>query len=177
MQKQLKNPIEIYLKDKIENEYEVYLKEKSYDALKLNYKDFKPIYLKKFKLRFFISIVLVSFAMLCLSSYCYETNADADKVIMFNNLLMTSLFNVIIDIPLMIVFIRSFVIIGDTYYYLTNDLKNWKTLSSNSFKLNSQKLIYSEFDQLSQHSFILSLMNIIASINLLSTINSFLNVV
>lgn len=177
MQKQLKNPIEIYLKSKIEEEYSSYIKEKPYDSLRLNYKDFKPIYLKKFKLRFFISIVLISFAMLCLTSYCYETNADTDKVIMLNNLLITSLFNLIIDIPLMIVFIRSFVIIGDTYYYITNDLKEWKTLSSNSFKLNSQKLIYNEFDQLSQHSFILSLMNIIALINLLSTINGFLNVI
>ena len=175
MQKQLKNPIEIYLKSKIEEEYSSYIKEKPYDSLRLNYKDFKPIYLKKFKLRVFISMMLISITILCLASYIYEMNPIMERMIMLNNLVMISLFNLIVDVVLLIVFIRSYSIINDNYYHTKNDLKEWKTLSSNSFKLNSQKLIYNEFDQLSQHSFILSLMNIIALINLLSTINSFLN--
>lgn len=175
MQKQLKNPIEIYLKSKIEEEYSSYIKEKPYDSLRLNYKDFKPIYLNRFKLRCFICMMLISITILCLASYIYEMNPIMERMIMINNLVMISLFNLIVDIVLLIVFIRSYSIINDTYYHITNDLKEWKTLSSNSFKLNSQKLIYNEFDQLSQHSFILSLMNIIALINLISTINSFLN--
>lgn len=175
MQKQLKNPIEIYLKSKIEDEYSSYIKEKPYDSLRLNYKDFKPIYLNRFKLRCFICMMLISITILCLASYIYEMNPIMERMIMINNLVMLSLFNFIIDVVLLIAFIRSYSIINDTYYHTKNDLKEWKTLSSNSFKLNSQKLIYNEFDQLSQHSFILSLMNIIAAINLLSTINSFLN--
>lgn len=175
MQKQLKNPIEIYLKSKIEEEYSSYIKEKPYDSLRLNYKDFKPIYLNRFKLRCFICMMLISITILCLASYIYEMNPIMERMIMINNLVMLSLFNLIVDVVLLIVFIRSYSIINDTYYHTKNDLKEWKTLSSNSFKLNSQKLIYNEFDQLSQHSFILSLMNIIAAINLISTINSFLN--
>lgn len=175
MQKQLKNPIEIYLKSKIEDEYSSYIKEKPYDSLRLNYKDFKPIYLNRFKLRCFICMMLISITILCLASYIYEMNPIMERMIMINNLVMLSLFNLIVDVVLLIVFIRSYSIINDTYYHTKNDLKEWKTLSSNSFKLNSQKLIYNEFDQLSQHSFILTLMNIIAAINLISTINSFLN--
>lgn len=175
MQKQLKNPIEIYLKSKIEEEYSSYIKEKPYDSLRLNYKDFKPIYLNRFKLRCFICMMLISITILCLASYIYEMNPIMERMTMLNNLVMISLFNLIVDVVLLIVFIRSYSIINDTYYHTKNDLKEWKTLSSNSFKLNSQKLIYNEFDQLSQHSFILTLMNIIAAINLISTINSFLN--
>lgn len=175
MQKQLKNPIEIYLKSKIEEEYSSYIKEKPYDSLRLNYKDFKPIYLNRFKLRCFICMMLISITILCLASYIYEMNPIMERMIMINNLVMLSLFNLIVDVVLLIVFIRSYSIINDTYYHTKNDLKEWKTLSSNSFKLNSQKLIYNEFDQLSQNSFILTLMNIIAAINLISTINSFLN--
>lgn len=177
MQKQLKNPIEIYLKSKIEDEYSEYLKSSNYESLKLNYKDFKPIYLNRFKLRCFICMMLISITILCLASYLYEMNPIMERMTMLNNLVMISLFNLIVDVVSLIVFIRSYSIINDTYYHTKNDLKEWKTLSSNSFKLNSQKLIYNEFDQLSQHSFILSLMNIIASINLLSTINGFLNVI
>jgi hypothetical protein len=175
MQKQLKNPIEIYLKSKIEEAYSSYIKEKPYDSLRLNYKDFKPIYLNRFKLRCFICMMLISITILCLASYIYEMNPIMERMTMLNNLVMISLFNLIVDVVLLIVFIRSYSIINDTYYHTKNDLKEWKTLSSNSFKLNSQKLIYNEFEQLSQHSFILSLMNIIAAINLISTINSFLN--
>lgn len=175
MQKQLKNPIDSYIKSKIEEEYSSYIKEKPYDSLRLNYKDFKPIYLNRFKLRCFICMMLISITILCLASYIYEMNPIMERMTMLNNLVMISLFNLIVDIVLLIVFIRSYSIINDTYYHTKNDLKEWKTLSSNSFKLNSQKFIYNEFDQLSQHSFILSLMNIIALINLLSTINSFLN--
>lgn len=175
MQKQLKNPIDSYIKSKIEEEYSSYIKEKPYDSLRLNYKDFKPIYLNRFKLRCFICMMLISITILCLASYIYEMNPIMERMIMINNLVMLSLFNLIVDVVLLIVFIRSYSIINDTYYHIKNDLKEWKTLSSNSFKLNSQKLIYNEFDQLSQHSFILSLMNIIAAINLISTINSFLN--
>lgn len=175
MQKQLKNPINSYLKLKIEDEYSEYLKSKNYESLKLNYKDFKPIYLNRFKLRCFICMMLISITILCSANYMYEINPITERMITLNNLVTLSLFNLITDVVLLIVFIRSYSIIDDTYYYTKNDLKDWESMSSDSFKLTHQKLIYNELSQMSQHSFILSLMNIIAAINLISTINSFLN--